>query len=272
MCNMNFNLKLKVIKKEMRHQKRRDLTCLDRFTVLKTHLLPILNDIFATLPNPSDSQLKDLENEFYSFVGSIEEIHDGGFKMISIKEFIVAEKLVWMKSIIQQSSKLNLILDLDCEKIVLCGEKYIQGKIKKVKNMFWKDVLKAWLFFCDKARNTNPCTSMEPLFFNNNILVHNKTIFYQKWFKNNVCFVNDILKVDGSFMELKDFKLKYGIRLKSCTYERLIAAIKEWLKNNSKSKNNKILSKLCMPYPQKVYFLLNAKESSDLYEILKNRF
>lgn len=267
--NMNFSLKLNVIKKEMRHQKHRDLTCLDRFTVLKTHLLPTLNDIFATLPNPSDSQLKDLESDFYSFVGSFEEIHDDGIKMISMKEFIMAEKLVWMKNIIQQSSKLNLILDLDIKKIVLCGDKYIQDKIKKVKNMFWRDVLKAWLFFCAKARNINPCTSMEPLFFNNNILVHKKTIFHQKWFKNNVCFVNDVLKVDGSFMKLKDFKLEYGIRLQTRTYERLIAAIKEWLKNNSN--NNISLPKLCMPYiPQKVFFLLNAKESSDFYEILNN--
>lgn len=263
---MNFSLKLKEIEKEMRHLKHRNLTCSDRFTVLKTHLLPTLNDVFVTLPNPSDLQLKDLESKFYSFVGSIEEINNGGFEMISIKEYIMASKLVWMKKILKQSSK-SLITDLDIKKIICCGEDYIRGKIKKINNMFWRDVLNAWLFFCVKIRNTYPCNSMEPLFFNSNILIKSKTIFHQKWFENNVCFVNDVLKVDGSFMKLKDFKLEYGIRLQNCTYERLIAAVEEWLLKNNRN-NNTSLPKLCMPdyVPQKVHLLLNAK---DLYKILK---
>lgn len=264
---MNFDLKFKEIKKRIRHWKCcvRNLTCSDRFKFLKTHLLPMFNDIFATLPNPSNSQLKYLENEFYSFVGCKIEFLDDAF---NIRKIIMTKKLEWMKKVIHKSSKLDLILDLDVKKIILFGEKYIQCKIKKVKNMFWRDVLTAWLFFCDKVRKTFPCTSMEPLFFNTNILVQNKTIFYQKWFENNVYFVNDVLKVNGSFMELKDFKLKYGIRLRTRTYERLIAAIKECHRLNSINSNNNLsLTKLCMPYiPQKVYFLLKAK---DLYEILK---
>ena len=105
------------------HWKHRNLTPLGRLTVLKTLLLPTLNHIFASLPNPTDLYIKDLENTFYSFVmGSnafrlkkgvcIKDLKDGGFKMISIKEFIMSLKLVWMKNVILQGKYSYLTLDL----------------------------------------------------------------------------------------------------------------------------------------------------------------
>ena len=49
----------------MKNWNRRNLTPLGGLTVLKTILLPQFNHIFASLPNPSDSQLKDLESWFF---------------------------------------------------------------------------------------------------------------------------------------------------------------------------------------------------------------
>ena len=49
----------------MKNLKRKNLTPKGRLTVLKTILLPQFNHIFALLPNPSDSQLKDLESCFF---------------------------------------------------------------------------------------------------------------------------------------------------------------------------------------------------------------
>lgn len=52
------------------------------------------------------------------------EFKDGGFKMISIEEFIMSLKLVWMKNIILRNSNMHLVLDLDIKKIALCGKEY----------------------------------------------------------------------------------------------------------------------------------------------------
>lgn len=57
------------------------------------------------------------------------------------------------------------------------------------------------------------------------------------------------MKVNGFFMELKDFKLKYGIRLRIRIYERLIVVIKECYRLNSINSNNNLsFIKFCMLY------------------------
>lgn len=91
----NVNLKFKTIKK-IRHWKHRNLTPFDCLTKLKFILLPTLNNIVASLPNPSYSQLKDLYCEFYTFLTGgnhirlkrgmyTKEFKDRCLKIISIK-------------------------------------------------------------------------------------------------------------------------------------------------------------------------------------------
>ena len=60
---LNFKQKYEQLKKKtMKNWNRRNHTPLGRLTVLKTIFLPQLSPIFASLPNPSDSQLKNLES------------------------------------------------------------------------------------------------------------------------------------------------------------------------------------------------------------------
>lgn len=47
---------------------------------------------------------------------------------------------------------------------------------------------------------------MEPLFLNQKTRVGRKIIFHKKWLKKNIAFINDVLREDGSFMNLHDFK------------------------------------------------------------------
>lgn len=103
--------------------------------------------------------------------------------------------------------------------------------------MFWKDVLEAWLYFSKKSseQRRHPA-SMEPLFFNQNILIGNKTIFYESWFKKKVVFVNDVLKENNSIMTLNEFKTKYDFEVPSPTYNKMRAAIKKWVKKENAKK------------------------------------
>lgn len=234
-CDMNFRLKLENIREILRHLKSRNSKSEDISKVMNTIILPSCKQIFSTLPNPSDSLLEDLESELYYFAKGSSHIPwktDGG----GLKEIVMSLKLVWMKDIVLQSRKL-LTLDLDGRKIALCGREYIQDRIEKVTNMFWKDVLEAWLYFSKKSseQKTLPA-SMEPLFFNQNILIENETIFYENWFENNVVFVNDILKENNSIMTLDELKSKYGFEVSSPIYSKLKAAIKIWVKKENAKK------------------------------------
>jgi hypothetical protein len=64
---------------------------------------------------------------------------------------------------------------------------YTQQKIQsKLKNTFWKDIL-LWENVIEKERNFNwhPFLA-SPLWFNNKIMIGNKSIFYKDWFEKDV--------------------------------------------------------------------------------------
>ena len=39
------------------------------------------------------------------------------------------------------------------------------------------------------------------MFYNKNILIGGQTIYYEKWFKNDVRFINEIVKNNGEFFQ-----------------------------------------------------------------------
>ena len=87
--------------------KRRYLTPIGKITVIKTLLLPILNHLFISLPDPNDSILKHLNELFFEFVWQgpakikkeviIKQYNEGGLKMINIKAFVQGLKISWLK-------------------------------------------------------------------------------------------------------------------------------------------------------------------------------
>ena len=69
----------------------------DRLTVIKTMLIPILNHLFITLPNPSESIVNEINNILFTFLWNkktklktsicVKQYCEGGLKMINIKAF-----------------------------------------------------------------------------------------------------------------------------------------------------------------------------------------
>lgn len=230
-CDMNIRSQLKNIREISRHWNHKNSTPEGLLKVLKTDILPSCLQIFSTLPNPSDSLLDELESELLFFAKGSTACRNllktdfGG-----MKEIMMSMKLTWMKDLLQR-------FDIDKRKMALCGRKYIQEKSKDISNLFWKDVLKAWLYFSKKSseQRTHPA-SMEPLFFNQNILIENKTIFYESWFKKKVVFINDVLKENNSIMTLDEFKTEFDLEVPSPTYNKMRAAIEKWVKKENAKK------------------------------------
>ena len=82
---------------------RRYLTPLGKITVIKTLLLPILNHLFISIPNPAEQTIKELNNIFFDFLWNgpakikqnvvIKQFCEGGLRMINLKAFIDSIKL-----------------------------------------------------------------------------------------------------------------------------------------------------------------------------------
>lgn len=128
LCDMNFRLKLGNIREILRHLECRNSTSEDVSKVMKTIILPSCQQIFSTLPNPSDSLLEDLESELYYFAKRSSHIPwkiDGG----GMKEIVMSMKLLWMRDIVLQSRKL-MPFDLDGKKLLYVGAIIYEVKSK----------------------------------------------------------------------------------------------------------------------------------------------
>lgn len=121
----------------------------------------------------------------------------------------------------------------EIKKIALCGKHNIKNRVKKITNVFWREVLEAWLHFSEKSPEQKTYPSMEPLFYSKNILIGKTTNFYKSWFENDIVFVNDVLNEDGSIMELQDLNSKYKTELDSYEYKKLRVAIEKWVREEN---------------------------------------
>ena len=69
---INYTDKLQKNSSLIKLWKRRFLTPLGKITVIKTLLLPILNNLFISIPNPNDRILKELNDMFFNFYGRVQ--------------------------------------------------------------------------------------------------------------------------------------------------------------------------------------------------------
>ena len=74
-----------------------------------------------------------------------------------------------------------------------------------IKNPFWIDVFQSWIKYNEKLVVDDEFILKSPIFFNKNILIGGLTIYYHKWFKNGVRFINDLVKDNGEFFSYQEF-------------------------------------------------------------------
>ena len=278
---INYDEKIVQIKCVIRQWSKRNLTVIGRITVVKTLILPILNHLFISLPNPSDDILKNVIQLMYNFIWSSpidrikrdvlqNDIEDGGLKMINLSAFILALKCTWIRRLFKTDNKWqNVFLSnvhVELEKFYGCGSVYIQKLQQHIKNKFWQDVLKAWQLLREKDEYDSwECFLASPIWLNNNIKVANKPIFYKDWFENGIRFINDIVNEDGTFFSHQKIEEMYQINVNFMRYNSIISAIHQASKSFV-GKNHKLELPLI---PSAIKRLVkSSKGSKDMYIVL----
>ena len=117
---VNYTGKLQKIRHLIKLWKRRYLTPLGKITVIKTLLLPILNHLLISIPNPNDQILKELNSIFFEFLWEgpakikqtvvIKQYCEGGLRMINLKAFMNSMKLTWLRRITTTDSPWQSII------------------------------------------------------------------------------------------------------------------------------------------------------------------
>ena len=161
MIDTNYECAKTKILKTILTWKKRYLTPLGKITIIKTFLLSKLNHLFTTLPSPKESFLKEINTLLYKFIWNdkpdkikrnllIQNYNNGGLKMIDLVKFIRALKITWIRRLLssQQASWKSLfqISILPINNLTIFESSYILKCIKRIKNVFWKNVLTDWIY------------------------------------------------------------------------------------------------------------------------------
>lgn len=276
---INYDEKLIQIKNIMKQWSRRNLTVIGRITVVKTLVIPVLNHLFVSLPNPSKTMTSQISDLLYEFVWNsrthrvkrdvlVKDIYQGGLKMLDINSFIPALKSTWIRRIFQREKKWsNIVLsDVQRNKFFSCGTGYVKEICEKTNNLFWKDVFRAWeMIIKTEKRSDWEYFLSSPIWLNDNIKIGNKCVFNQHWFDHGIRFINDILNDDGSFMSFEQLQQCYNIDTNFLYYLSVITAVRAAGKCYEKFSNR--LSSPFIPSHVQI-FLKKYKGSQDMYRVL----
>lgn len=281
MLTLNFLDKISNIKIKINYWNRRNLTPLGKITVIKSLLLSSLNHLFLSLPNPNDKILKEIDELFYNFIWEgtsrikktvlCQDYCNGGLRMININAFIAALKTTWLRKLITNNNQWIVILQssLNIQNIFNFGVSYITEKVfPKIKNKFWKDVFMSHIQVSSKNNPTEiQQFQTNPIFFNDNIKIGNKTIYNKSCIENGIKYINDITKEDGNIYTYLELKRTYDVNINFLQYSGLVRSIQDWKKTlNLENIKTKVANPV-LPFPVQVY-LKSHKGTQDMYKIL----
>ena len=146
---------------------------------------------------------------------------EGGLKMINLKAFISALKVTWIRKLFNKDAQWQYLIthQINIKNICNLGLKYTENLIRDIKNDFWKDVLKSHMTFIKNINNTAdhslPCNILRtPIYFNENILMGGKDIFFKKFYNKGLYLINDFFTDEGRFYTNEDLNSIYtrGVR------------------------------------------------------------
>jgi len=282
--NVNYNTTMQAIAKQIHHWSKRFLTVLGRIVVVKTLLLPKLNHLVLSLPTPDDSFISDINSKFYHFIwgGKTDRIsrnqmalasNRGGTSMVQFESFAKALKITWIRRLFMYDNN-NKVYNLFKVNIPNCNFDYSshcywKNIIDNCHNMFWKNVISAWmdltLLIAPKNREQVLSSS---IWHNDNIKVGHKSVLYVNWDKHGIKYVNDLVAPDGEFLSLYDIQNKFDVKINFLHYYGIKQAISKSFSNLLKNSSTILQN----PYQglNTSIILKNSKGCKLFYNILIN--
>lgn len=280
MMKQNYATKIQHLETMVKQWEKRNMTPLGRITIIKTLMIPIFNHLFLTLPNPEQSTVDHINGILYSFLWKngtkiknslvVKQYFEGGLKMVNLSAFIDALKTTWLRRLLLTDSKWQIFIksEIDISKLTCCNTEYIKDKIKHMKNKFWVEVLHALIKINEHIILTEDTILKCQIFYNNDIKIAGQTVYYDKWFKRGVRYVNDMVKDNGDFYSQEEFIQQTGIHVNYLNYYGIVQAVKGYIK---KAKVN-LRHKEQNPFiPSSISPLVQSKQGAQvMYNILNN--
>ena len=224
----NFDNGLNKIMKEVNRWKKRNISPIGKITVIKSLLVPKLIHLFTVLPKPNLKWIKELESIFYKFIWQnkpekisrkllTQNYSNGGFRMVNISHFIKSLKVTWLRRLLSSECTWKKVFchinNCDIKHICQFGSEYTNKKAKELTNPFWKEFFISITEFHDITQKHNNNLLEYPLWYNPNITIDNKTIFYGQFYDKGIHLLQDLLDDDCKFIKFEVLRDVHGINV-----------------------------------------------------------
>jgi len=269
----NFAPKVKLIKTMLNIWKQRNLSLKGKITVLNSLAASQLVYISSTIETP-EIILKEIEKIFFDFLWNskvskiakstiIQNIEDGGLKMIEIFSKVKALKLGWIKRAITNPSSTwtlildNLLNDIPFEYLIKSKSqnKLLESRLPT----FYTNILNDWNYLNDSEPISTIHITGETLWFNKFITVDRTPIFWKEWFEHGIRFISDLLDSSFCFLSQEEIQNKYNIKCSFMEHMR----IRQALPGNWRKKIHFNITTVNTPNNHPVH-IYNGEDSYDL--------
>ena len=246
----NYNEKLEKVRAILGCWKFRRLSLIGKITVIKSLAASQLVYILSSL-GTNEKVLKKINKIFFNFLWSgkgdkikrnvvINDIAEGGIKMIDIFSFNKSLKATWIKKYLDINNRDNWKTFIDLELQQYGGDVLLRGNLNKkdisgltaISCPFVKEILEIWseVFFEAKVSSEDHLLSL-PLWYNSLIRIGNRPVFYKDWYAKGVTKVEHLWDNSTSFLTWTDFQNKYNLKIRFLDYFGIVSAIKSLHKN-----------------------------------------
>ena len=254
----NIQTKLPIIKKDLEHWKRRNLSPIGKICIIKTLLLSKLVHLFIALPNPSKQYIKDIEKLLFNFVwgGKIDKIKrtkliqppdKDGLSMVHIDSFINSMKLTWLKRLYASRSDWVVLAkhELPALESLLCFGAEKLNKIRNnVSNPFYTDLLCALIKFAKEHKASEEQILTDKIWFSN--WTKFETTIIKSWDNMGLRFIGDLYDINtGRIYSKQEIEKIYGIRMTFLCYSSLRRSLPTSMQNET---DKFWINKPFMPY------------------------
>ena len=163
--DMNYGIQIPKVIVLIQQRRRRFLKPIGRVVVIKTLLIPKLNHLFISIPNPKKEMISLICNAMFEFLWNskvdkvtrnviTQDYFSGSLKLEDINSFIISLKCSWIKRLILCTCNWNkpwkdMFFAVNGKNSLVhlydFGDTFVHQYLLNGNNAFWKDVLETWL-------------------------------------------------------------------------------------------------------------------------------
>ena len=220
---LNYQKKILNLKLLLNSWKCRKLSLKGKITIINNLALPPLLYTCSIIYTPLKviTEVKNIVLDFLwdgkpskvAYNVMIQNIVDGGLKLVDIESKVKSLKAIWGKRFITecgQKWKAVPALLYKTNDISLFFKMNQEDKV--IHHKFYQEIFSTWSDIRVLDKHLNNINIRSQILWNNRYLkISKKPFYWRQWADNNIFMIQDIITEDGKFMNEVDLRKKYSI-------------------------------------------------------------